>query len=352
MKKLLIPIILVFALFCLAACKQSEPSAVLPSEAPAEITEAPTEEPTEEPTAEPTAEPTEEPTEAPTPEPTEAPTPEPTATPEPTPMPTEVPVTLSPHPEGDYFAEIRRNLPFIVDLDGDGQDDVAMISAVEDEDGWSAYTVYITRAADPENTFVYEAGYGFRFVGAVLDLDPSDARKEILFCTDDEGDSSTYAIRFKDDGSGFEAFAKRMESFDPMAIFHGIADDFVFSASEGIWTCRRTEILGTHFVGGRFTVTEKGFEFLNEEYTYEEQTGALKLKRDIKLKTEKGKKITVKKGEKITPVSTDLETYVKVKLKDGTICVAEVTFGEPENHFPVFINGILQDDIARIPYAG
>ena len=348
MKKLLIPLIIIAALLCFAACKESSQTVLSPSEAPTELTEAPTEEPTEAPTEAPTEEPTAEPTE----EPTEAPTPEPTATPEPTPMPTEVPVVLSPRPEGDYFAEIRADLPFIADLDGDGQDDVAMISAEEDEEGWARYSVSITRAADPENTFEYDAGYGFRFVGAVLDLDPSDAGKEIVFCTDDEGDSTTFAVRFKDDGSGFEVFDKRMESFDTMAMFHGIAEDYVFNASEGIWTCRRTEILGTHFVGGRYTVTANGFEFLNEEYTYEENAEALKLRRDIKLKTEKGKKITVKKGEKITPVSTDLETYVKVKLKDGTICICDVTFGDPEHHMPVFINGIQQDDLARIPYAG
>ena len=47
-----------------------------------------------------------------------------------------------------------------------------------------------------------------------------------------------------------------------------------------------------------------------------------------------------------------METYVKVKLKDGRIGRAEVTFGDPESHYPVYINGVHQDEYAKIDYAG
>ena len=42
---------------------------------------------------------------------------------------------------------------------------------------------------------------------------------------------------------------------------------------------------------------------------------------------------------------------VEVTLDDGTIGRAEVTFGHTTYDFPVYINGVIQDEFAEMPYA-
>ena len=335
MKKLFFLLTILVLALCLAACTQSEPIEANASETPVVtdepvITEAPTTEPTE--------------------VPTEAPTPEPTDTPAPTAMPTEVPVTVTPLPEGDFFMPIRNDLPYIVDMDGDGQDDIVLVQTEEVDEYYTAYTIIITRASDPDSPYTERVEQGWGFMGAVADLDPSNPQKELFICFDQEdGDPLTTAVRLKDDGSDFEAFIKPIEVFDGSVFHDGFPEDYVFKAEEGIPFGVRTEILGTHFVRGRLTVTGNGIEVISDEYTY--YPYELKLRRDLKLTLDSGKTVTAKKGSVITTYSTDLETYVKVMLKDGTIGKAKVTFDDPEDHYPIYINGIEQDEYAEMPYA-
>ena len=343
MKKLIVLTIALVLILCLAGCTSPkiDPSAD-PTEVPAEEpTEAPTEAPTEVPTEEPTPEPTEEPT----PEPTEAPTPEPTA------LPTEVPVELTPLEEGDYYAEIRPDQPFIVDLDGDGQDDIGLISTRMEDDYYTAYEVIITTAARPDEPYRFDAGLGWGFYGAVLDFDPSNPQKEIVFNYDQEdGDYSTYGIRWKDDGSGFEMFTDFIEIVGEMSFFDGTPEGFVFRAEEGLPMYRRTEILGTHFVKNYMTLDSEGFRLMSDTFTYEYEV-KLKLKKTLELTDEKGKTFKVKKGEYIFAHSTDRETWVAVTTADGRYGSAEITFEDPEDRFPILINGIEQDEYANMPYA-
>ena len=42
----------------------------------------------------------------------------------------------------------------------------------------------------------------------------------------------------------------------------------------------------------------------------------------------------------------------KVKLENGTIGRAKVTFDNPETHYQVYFNGVNQDEYANIRYAG
>ena len=328
-------------LLSLAACTDNKPiDANVPTEAPTEAT-------TEVPTEAPTPEPTEAPTEAPTPEPTEVPAP--------TPMPTEVPVMPEPVGNGDFFTLIRCNQPMIVDMDGDGADDIVLVSSVHEEwdDWYCTYVVTITRAADPEHPYTYETDSGvYGLLGCIADCDPADPQKELIISFDQEDfDPLTYAFRFKDDGSGFESFVEPILFIDYAPNFRGLPDDFVYHADEGLYIERRTEILGTFFVSNRITVTKDGFKLLSDEFFYN-TSWELTLMKDLKLTLENGKTVTVKKDAVVIPYSTDRETFVKVKLEDGRMARAEVTFGDPEDHFPVYINGVEQDDaFTEIPYA-
>ena len=342
MKKSLIFVIILVLALCFAACADKpEPDVSAPTEQPTEI---------------PTDEPTEEPTEAPTEEPTEAPTPEQTESPAPTAMPTEVPVTVTPLPEGDFFLPIRSDLPYIVDMDGDGEDDIVLVRFIEDEedeDGmYGYYLVTINRACRPDEPYEFETKWGIKgMFGVIVDCDPSDAEKELLICFDDEGIEHTYAFRLKDNGSDFDSFYERCVLIEDPFFFDGLPEGFVYHADEGLMIRERTEILGTDYVVNHITVTSEGITHLSEEFLYSSQC-EFKLKRDLKLKTDDGKTVTAKKGDKIYAYSTDMETYVKVKLENGTVGRAKVTFGDPESHYPVYINGVHQDEYADIQYAG
>ena len=341
MKKLFV-IIIVFALaLALCACKK-----------PVSEVTAPTAEPTEEVTPEPTEEPTPEPTEEPTPEPTEEPTPEPTATPVPTPMPTEVPVPAKPVPEGDYFAEVRAELPVIVDIDGDGEDDIVLISENLEDGKWvNGYRVTIDRACDPGNPFVWDTDdQSWAILGAIVDCDPETPAKQLVFWArmEDAG-GATYAVRLKDDGSDFEVFVHPAEFFGGSAFYDGYPDDWVFHAEDGLPFLKRTEVFGTHFVSNRYTITANGFEVLDDEYVYGYEF-SVTLKRKLEIKTDDGRTVTAKKGDKVRATATDLKTYVRVELEDGTKGTVELSFGE-DGDWPIYINGIEEEEYADRPWA-
>ena len=209
MKKLVVLITILAIALVICAC--SKPSQ--------EVT-APTAEPTEEAVVTP------EPTEIP--EPTEAP--EPTEEPEPTPMPTEAPVKLEPLPGGDYFAFVRENQPYVVDIDGDGMDDICLITMYSDftADYYDAYMdVYIERACDPENPYEERLQYPeFGIYAVIADCDPSTPAKELIIGTDEgDFDFRTYVVRLKDDGSEFELFSKNIGFSAGSAAYWGQDDD-------------------------------------------------------------------------------------------------------------------------------
>ena len=352
MKRSFALMLALIAALALAACTQNDPISANASEPPA-VTEAPTDAPevTEAPTDAPAV--TEAPTEAPSPEPTATPEPEPISAPIPTPGATEIPVELNPHEKGDFFAEIRHDVPFIADIDGDGEDDTGLVYTFSDE-YYTHYYISVTRACKPDEPRIFEAGMGWGFLGAVLDFDPERPGLELMITYDQEdGDPLTWVLRIRDDGSDFDCFCEPIEAFDFITFYNGMDGDYVFEAKNGIPFGRRTEILGTSFVRNAFTVTKEGITPLSDEYFYSHGDYEFKLKliRDMELTTESGRTVTARKGKTITVWSTDLETYVKIKLANGTIGSAKVTFGDPADRYPIYINGAEQDEYAEIPYA-
>ena len=272
------------------------------------------------------------------------------------------PAAPTPLPEGDFFCELKPNVPSKIDIDGDGEPDTVLVSVKEydeEEENDDLISVTVTLAASPDEPYHFNVDNEGGFVtAAAVDFDPDDKHIEIVVTYDMcDGDPSTHIYRLKDDGSGFDEFVEYVEVImenDGNFIswyFNGVPEGYKFSAKDGLCFARRTEILGTNFVLSRFTVTKDGFEMLDPEYHYWPDLEALKLKRELTVTLENGKTKTLPKGAKIVAYSTDRETYVKVKLEDGSIGRIKVTFGKPKEHYPVLLNGVDQDEYAEIGYA-
>ena len=265
------------------------------------------------------------------------------------------PPSPTPIPGGDYFCELKPNVPSSMDIDGDGEDDTVLVGVDYESEDEPCFTVTVTLASDPSHPYVLDAGNeGGDVAAAVVDFDPSDPRREIVLCYDMcDGDPVTYIFRLKEDGSGFETYIEYVEiSFGLNSWYYmGIPEDYVYSADKGLQFCRRTEILGTEFVFSRLTLGKDGVEILDSEYTY---AGAypLKVKKAITVTLEDGTEKTISVGSEVTPYSTDRASYVKVKLSDGSIGRMAVTFGNNDYGYPVYLNGVNQDDCFEdIPYA-
>ena len=64
---------------------------------------------------------------------------------------------------------------------------------------------------------------------------------------------------------------------------------------------------------------------------------------------EDGTAYTVPAGDVVIPRYTDMASFAAVELPDGRIGTVEVSFGQ--DGYPVYINGIIQDEYGEIHYA-
>lgn len=264
------------------------------------------------------------------------------------------PPTPTPVPGGDFFCEILPNVPSSIDVDGDGREDTVLIASLGEGNSWEGFEVTVTRAADPAHPLSYITQRGGDGVAMAADCDPDDNRVEILLCIDVESnDYLTYAFRVNEAGDGLEQYEAWFDSSYGKYFYE--PEDLVFDHTRGLPMTKRSEILGTNYNVGRFTVTENGIEDITEEYYYWDWKNPdhppYVLLRDMEVTLENGETRTLHKGDTFRPYSTDHESWAKVKLEDGTIGRVEIAFGNPEYKYPVFINGVNQDEYAEIWYA-
>ncbi|MBR3381697.1 MAG: hypothetical protein IKG85_01485 [Clostridia bacterium] len=253
-----------------------------------------------------------------------------------------------------FFMELFEDIPAYADIDGDGAEDTVLIEELgENEEMEWEYSarVTITLAASPEEPFVYEMGNYWFMSCAVADLDPDDGRLTVICSVDRDEGGKTVAFRMKADGSGFNVFTT--EGFDfgtECSGYDGFPVGFGFTQDEGLPMMKRTEIFGTYYLNGRFTLTDEGFVDLSERYTYPDiWTWPLTLLRPMDVTLEDGTAYTVPTGDVVIPRYTDMASYAAVELPDGRIGTVEVSFG-PDG-YPVYINGIIQDEYGEIHYA-
>lgn len=260
-------------------------------------------------------------------------------------------LAVIPSEPGAFFLEIEEGVPAYADLDGDGAEDSVLIENLgENEELDCEYYVKltVTLAADPENAFVQNFPYFWLMSAAVVDFDPSDGRMEIVFSTEsDEGDR-TVAVRLNDEG-GFDLYYASFIFGTERSGHYGFPAGFRFYPDEGLPMMTRTDLFGTYYLNGRFTLTDEGLAVVSEEFSYPGiWTTPLTLLRTMDVTLEDGTAYTVPEGAVIIPRLTDLATRAAVELEDGRLGCVSISFdscGHP------FINGVDQDEYAVMPYA-
>ena len=337
-------LIIIAALMLTAvACtpRQGEGAQPLPTKAAQKETPALSEKPTEEPTTEPTAEPTAEPTEAPTEVPTEVPTAEPSA------APTVAPMAIDTLP-----IEVPGNRLINIDIDFDGIMDTIIFEEEELEYYESNYKLTVTRGANGTEPFVYEVSYGKAAGLIIMDCDENDSRIDILlswdFCSDDP---ASLICRVNEDGSGM--FTQEGSCY--FSIYDTSLKPGEFEISV------HANVLNADFLGAVATVDASGlklvddFKFSTYEDSYWMEHQSLKREMTVRIVNDDGslgEEVTVPVGEHIVPVSTDLESYVKLRIQDGRIGQVEFSFNYEAPY--IRLNDISQDDYFTEPliYAG
>lgn len=333
-------LIIIAALMLTAvACtpRQGEGAQPLPTKAAQKETPAPSEKPTDEPTTEPTAEPTAAPTE----EPTEAPTVEPSA------APTVAPMSIDTLP-----VEVPGNRLINIDIDFDGIMDMIVFEEEKLEYYESNYKLTVARGATGAEPFVYEVSYGKAAGLIIMDCDENDSRIDILLSWDQcSDDPASLICRVNEDGSGM--FTQESSCYFSIYDTNLKPGEFEISV--------HANVLNADFLGAVATVDASGlklvddFKFSTYEDSYWLEHQSLKREMTVRIVNDDGslgEEVTVPIGEHIVPVSTDLESYVKLRIPDGRIGQVEFSFNYEAPY--IRLNDISQDDYFTEPlnYAG
>lgn len=303
-----------------------------------------------------------EPTEEPTQEPETGPTEAPQATPEPEVTPVPIP-SEGDHMDDELLKQITLGTPMFADLDGDGAEDAVLITMDNGLYG-SRHTVVINLTGRPNESFVYQTSYNYYDTfAAAVDFDPNDGRREILLATAyDSSEYTTLVFRVNAAGTDLDVFDTGMGLADWRWYSEGVPEDYVFDPSVGLSCAARTEILGTFYVYGRFTVTDEGIRLMSEVFEYpdlhgEFTVGRVTLEREVTLElvdeelARTGESVTVPAGAVIFQRYTDRKSWVVVELEDGRLAAADVRIVDSGDDWGVYINGTKQDLLGVIAYA-
>lgn len=325
-------LIIIAALMLAAiACtpRQGEGAQPLPTKAAQKETPAPSEIPTEEPTTEPTT------------EPTEAPTVEPSA------APTVAPMSIDSLP-----VEVDSNQTINIDIDFDGIMDTIVFEEEKLEYYESNYKLTVARGVAGAEPFVYEVSYGKAAGLIIMDCDENDSRIDILLSWDScSDDPASLICRVNEDGSGM--FTQEGSCY--FSIYDTSLKPGEFEISI------HANVLNADFLGAVATVDASGlklvddFKFSTYEDSYWLEHQSLKREMTVRIVNDDGslgEEVTVPVGEHVVPVSTDLESYVKLRIPDGRIGQVEFSFNYEAPY--IRLNDISQDDYFTEPlnYAG
>ncbi|MBQ1718233.1 MAG: hypothetical protein II031_03660 [Bacteroidales bacterium] len=254
------------------------------------------------------------------------------------------------------MTEIMPDETVRLDLDLDGKPDTITFTDNGPNEGigeGNNYVITVELGAKPGKVFTLKnEDYIISCALHVMDCDTSDGRLDMIFESCGADDSRS-VIGFRVNGTGgMDAFPIRRAAF----IKTEGEGSGTFDPSQGIPVAVDTDVFDTQFVTARMILTADGFRLITPFAYPDPETpgcrGFRELKRDMKayrmFSGREDEEIVLPAGTEFAPVETDLETYVKLLLKDGsTVCVKLEMRG-----WDVLIDGVSQDEYCEVWYAG
>ena len=269
----------------------------------------------------------------------------------PSPEPTEAPVTGI----KDFFTVIEVGSSIDLDIDFNGKDETISVfeDAEEHEDVLLTMVKVSSRSGSAEALgFVSEETQVI-----VVDFDETDSTLDLLACGQNSvGDMFTYCMRKVEGESGYSNLFGKFGFSLPA--------DYEFHSEDGLPVFTNTDLLGTYKLTGSCTIVEGDFVPVGGMLYYPdiedpENAPQLLLEKDLDLMLvypgsgiPMGENLTIPAGETVYPYSTDLDSFVIVRLADGRYGMAELSIETDAENTYYFINGVNQDEYGQIPYAG
>lgn len=257
------------------------------------------------------------------------------------------------------IAEAEPGKPVEVDLDFDGKPDIVELvdeGATGSDERARTYSVYVTLGSDKNSRVLLESFEDIESCALrVLDCDMGDDRLELLFNAFGAQLSEIVTAWRVNASGGFIAYPINWMAYVVTDENEWMNAHGNFDASKGIPIATRTEIFDTQYLTARMTIADDDFRMLAPfEYPDPETVGYhgfRELKRDMKvLKHYSGRadeEITLPAGTRFAPISTDLWSWVDIKLEDGSAYRVEIEVRGGE----VFIDGVSQTEYCEIWFA-
>lgn len=253
------------------------------------------------------------------------------------------------------YIRLNENKPLYIDIDGDMNDDIIQLNCLlENIDGIDEYNYNLTIHSSFTNLdYTYDfkdISYAF---GIVSDFNLEDNVKEVIISYDEASDDYvTMSFRWNQSKKEFDIDMKNDICISPLFV-NSTIDINTFNIEEGILMTTRTDILGTSIIYGHFIINDENkIEIINDFYwpVLDSIDPKITLNQDFTITLLDGTEYVVKAGEWIIPQSTNNQTYVIVGTSNGAGKI-NIEIKNTETEYGIYLNGILQDDLAEIHYA-
>lgn len=259
----------------------------------------------------------------------------------------------------DYCEELKLGNTYYYDLDGDELGDtVEYRNDIKASPFFGSPYLRVTFGAYPDYPAIWIAPE-FCTIW-VIDSDPEDGSLEILETDDgDSDDPASCLLVTSRNGNGFTEVSGPGVRIDA---------EHPFSSRDGFPIVTWTQLMGTSMISGKMRTayhwdTGWVFERVGDAYYYNDYYSVVKytLKNplDVYAINEDGTvgdKLTLAPGETVSPYSTDNESFIVLRLADGSLVrtgVEKRGWSESSNIlFPWTIGGVWQDMLMDLHYSG
>ena len=261
-------------------------------------------------------------------------------------------------PEFENARRLEADSRVQIDLDGDGEDETLRLRWDGDPD-YPQLTAVVTGTDGAVYEYTTDITYYERVYATDID---NDGKTELLLSGDmASSDYYTWCLRYDNENGLTAVWFPNTERDRSATDAHTICGyGLITDISDGVITlCGSQDILGTWFAAREVSYNEADgcFDFADDgaykidlsDHEWVDDYRTLCTTRELAA-TVDGADTTLAAGTKLVPYATDLESYVDVRLEDGTIARLEIGPGKDGYGFTIGDQAD-SDCFEELPYA-